>query len=52
MKFLGNKINGKKEGFGIQEWQDGSSYIGIYKNSKSNGFGKFIHPNGDFFKGI
>ena len=41
--YIGEKIhNTIKEGFGIQIWEEGSKFIGYFKNDKSNGYGRFL----------
>ena len=40
--YIGDKINGMKEGFGMQTWGGGAKYIGYYKANKAEGIGKFI----------
>ena len=50
--FIGIKDkSGKKNGFGIQKYKDGSIYKGNYINDKSSGFGIFYHSDGDIQKG-
>ena len=51
--FIGNKNNkiGKKEGFGIQKWKDGSIYKGNFINGEADGWGIFYYSDGDIFKG-
>ena len=52
MGFIGTKNKlGKKEGFGIQKWKDGSTYKGNFINGEANGWGIFYYPNGDIHKG-
>ena len=43
--YLGEKINGSKEGFGIKIMPNDVKYIGTFKNNKSEGYGKFININ-------
>ena len=50
--YIGNKDSlGKKNGFGIQKWEDGSKFSCIFDHEKVNGWGIFIHNNGDIYKG-
>lgn len=42
--------NGSKEGLGMTIWNNYSKFIGIYKNNKAEGFGKFIDGI-DIYKG-
>jgi len=32
-------------------WEDGSKYIGEWKNDKANGHGKLSHADGDIYEG-
>lgn len=50
--FSGDMINGKKDGFGILTWSDGSRYIGFFKLNQAEGLGKQTHKNGDFYFGV
>ena len=50
-RFIGNKINGKKEGKGIYFYTNGCKYEGYFKNDKKNGFGIFYYNNGDRYEG-
>ena len=52
-KFYGKKIEGKKEGFGIIKWNDGSIMKANFKNSKIEGFAQFKDTNieNSIFKG-
>ena len=40
--YIGNEKNNKKDGFGLQIWNNQTFYIGNYKNNQANGYGKFI----------
>ena len=42
---------GKKDGFGIQKWQDGTLYMGQYVDGKANGKGFLDHSDGDLYWG-
>ena len=46
-----NSIDSTKEGFGIQKWEDGSKFVGYFKNDKSNGYGKFIDNQNNYLLG-
>jgi hypothetical protein len=46
-KYIGDSINGKRDGFGICEYTKGKVYIGFFKNDKKDGYGKIIYSNGD-----
>ena len=39
------------EGIGIKAFLDGSRYEGQWQNSKANGLGKILYPEGDFYEG-
>ena len=49
--YTGNILNGKQQGYGIQEWKDGARYEGDWKEGKTCGYGIFYHPGGDIYKG-
>lgn len=40
-----------KQGFGIQQWEEGIIYIGLFFNNKASIAGKFIHSNKDIYEG-
>ena len=40
--YMGEKLNGVKEGFGIKLMSNNIKYIGHFKNNQSEGYGKFI----------
>jgi hypothetical protein len=55
-----NKETNRREGYGIQIWDDGSKYIfassriryeGYWNNDKANGKGRLIHADGDVYVG-
>ena len=50
-KYIGNKINNVKEGFGIKKDQDGTKFSGIFHYNLANGFGKYIYSNEDIYRG-
>ena len=50
-RYIGNKINGKKEGKGIYFYTNGCKYEGYFKNDKKNGVGIFYYNNGDKYEG-
>lgn len=41
----------KRNGYGMQEWPDGSKYEGEYINNLKHDTGVFTWPNGEFYKG-
>ncbi|CAD8093982.1 unnamed protein product [Paramecium sonneborni] len=58
--YEGEWIDGKREGYGKQQWPDGSVYEGEWKNDKSCGKvvkninqqkGRLIHADGDIYDG-
>lgn len=51
LKYLGYRKFEKKDGFGIQSWQDGAVYQGFFKNDRATGFGRFQHSDGDSYIG-
>ena len=49
---MGNKDkDGKKFGFGIQKWRDGSKFKGNFIKDCATGWGIFYHADGDIYKG-
>ena len=40
-----------KDGFGIQRWQDGSKFVGYFKNCKSHGLGRFVDDENNYLLG-
>ena len=37
--YEGEVVDGKREGYGVCSWKDGSKYEGEWKNDKANGKG-------------
>ena len=51
-KFVGNLVNGKKEGYGEQFcFSTGSTYKGEFRNNLFEGQGKIINDNGYYYEG-
>ena len=55
-KYIGDIVNGTKQGNGKFEWNSGSVYEGEFSNNKINGIGKMTIPNlgeyeGNFVEG-
>ncbi len=50
-KYTGEKIDGKKEGNGKFEWNDGSVYEGEFSNDQINGQGKLTIPQKGTYEG-
>ena len=50
-KYIGPKINGKKEGKGIYMYPNGCKYEGYFRNDKKEGKGIFYYSNGDRYEG-
>ena len=44
-------LAGKRDGFGVQKWQDGAIYDGNWKNDVKNGYGTLNYANGDVYTG-
>ncbi|XP_062411975.1 ankyrin repeat and MYND domain-containing protein 1-like [Sardina pilchardus] len=40
-----------RNGFGVQQWPDGSRYEGEFKNDLKHGVGVYSWPNGEIYKG-
>ena len=51
VKYIGQVIDGKKEGNGIMLFKDGSRYEGNWKNDKEEGKGSFFNIKGDKYEG-
>ncbi|KAG7488355.1 hypothetical protein MATL_G00034500 [Megalops atlanticus] len=47
----GTGRGGKKHGAGVQEWPDGSRYVGEFVNGLKHGKGVFTWANGEFYDG-
>ena len=45
-KYIGGIKYGKKEGFGIQKWNDNSKYVGTFNSDLVDGCGKFRNKEG------
>jgi len=41
----------KKNGPGTETYEDGSSYVGVFKDDKPNGKGTYTYPDGDKYVG-
>lgn len=41
-----------RHGFGVQDWADGSKYVGNWENDRANGEGKLYHASGDIYEGF
>ena len=50
-RYVGQVVNGLKEGKGIFYFNNGSRYEGEYKNDKREGKGIKYHKNGDRYEG-
>lgn len=50
-KYTGERIDGKKEGKGKFEWNDGAVYEGEFSNDMINGQGKLMIPNKGTYEG-
>lgn len=50
-EYKGGRLNGEKDGFGVQKWKDGAVYLGLFKSNRANGLGIFKHSDGDEYKG-
>ena len=46
-----NPVLKERHGRGIQVWLDSTIYMGQWKNDKTNGKGKIVHPNGGCYEG-
>ena len=48
---MGQFANDKKNGFGIQKWNSGNIFKGIFKDNIKTGLGKMIWKNGLCYAG-
>jgi hypothetical protein len=44
-------VGSSREGFGVQIWKDGAHYVGLWKEHKASGLGRFRHADGDVYLG-
>lgn len=49
--YVGEWLNGKRDGFGIVTWDDGAKFIGYFLNDLANGLGKQLHKGGEVYFG-
>ena len=49
--YTGERLNGKKHGYGVQIWPDASRYEGMWENDQANGMGVLHHADGDIYEG-
>lgn len=49
--YLGQKNNGKAEGFGVALWPNGSTYKGYWKANQRHGMGTHIWQDGERYEG-
>ena len=49
--YVGEFVNGKKEGYGTILYSNGTKYEGTFKNDKHEGFGKLSQKDGEMFVG-
>ena|SRR3712207_231853 len=50
-EYIGNFVNGIREGKGTYTYSNGNEYIGNFKGNKSNGVGRMKYINGDEYLG-
>ena len=50
-KYIGQLINGKREGRGIIKWDNGDIYNGEWKDDKKEGKGIYCYNNGQRYEG-
>ena len=51
-KYVGEFMNGKKNGQGTFTWADGSKYVGGWMDGKMHGQGTFTKDDGAIVKGL
>ena len=49
--YIGQIVEGIRNGYGIQYWSDGSFYSGFWSQDKASGFGKLENKAGNLYKG-
>lgn len=49
--YQGEAVDGKKHGYGIEHWPDGTQYEGNFIRHKREGYGKYTYHNGDCYTG-
>ena len=42
----------KKNGHGTETYEDGSSYVGVFKDGERNGQGTYTYSDGDKYEGM
>lgn len=50
-KYIGETLNGLRDGFGISEFKNGKVYIGNWRKNYMEGYGKLTYSNGDISMG-
>ena len=50
-RYVGQVLNGLREGKGICYWEDGDRYEGNYKNDNKEGKGIYYYNDGDIYEG-
>lgn len=50
-KYVGEWVDGKKDGQGTETFADGAKYVGEYRDNKRHGQGTFTLSNGDKYVG-
>ena len=51
-RYVGQVVNGLREGKGICYWEDGDRYEGDYRNDKREGKGIYYYHDGDIYEEI
>ena len=51
LRYVGQVVNGLREGKGILYWNDGDRYEGEWRNDKIEGKGIYYYHNGDRYEG-
>lgn len=49
--YIGEWVDGKKQGFGHNWFEDGSYYEGDFCLNKRHGYGRMWYCNGDYYEG-
>ncbi len=49
--YVGETVNGKRQGEGVYTYKDGKRYTGAWQDDKRHGQGTLTFPNGDKYVG-
>ena len=49
--YQGRLVDGKRDGYGKQIWEDGTCFEGFFEDDQAVRVGRLVHKNGDFYEG-